>query len=103
MTPEDERIAKDHADSEQRIAQALAADLEVWRNGMSQRMEKFERALAENTATTQRVDENTSELVSILNSWKGAMVVFEFLGKIAKPVAAVLGLLTALWAWRSQK
>lgn len=78
-------------------------DLDLWRKAFAIRMDKFEHALDENTATTQRVDKNTSELVSILNSWKGAMAVIEFLSKLAKPLAAVLGLLTAWWAWKSQK
>lgn len=81
----------------------IKGDLAQWREAFAQRMDKFEKNLDENTAVTQRVDDNTRELVEILSSWKAAMKVMDFLAKLAKPIAAFLALLTAWWAWKSQK
>lgn len=82
------------------VAADLAEELDTWRRAFATRLDKFEQALAVNTETTDRVDKNTRELVSILQSWKGAMKVMDFLGKLAKPVGYVLGLVTSavgLW------
>jgi len=65
------------------------------------RMARIEKSLAANTAATRRVETNTSDLVDLFESFKGAFKVLEGLGKIAKPVAAVVGLgaaLLSLWA-----
>lgn len=65
------------------------------------RMARIEKSLAANTAATKRVETNTSDLVDLFVSFKGAFKVLEGLGKIAKPVAAVVGLgaaLLSLWA-----
>ena len=69
-----------------------------WQETICQRMDCFEQRLAENTKTTLEVKQNTSELVTILQSWKGAMVVMEFIGKLAKPIAAVIVFIATLWA-----
>lgn len=78
-------------------------DAEIWRRTFAIRLEAFETKLDENTETTERVDANTSELVAILNSWKGAMSVFEFVGKIAKPAAAIVAFCGAIYAWWQHK
>lgn len=78
-------------------------DAELWRRSFALRMDAFENKLEENTESTQRVEDSTKELVAILNSWKGAIQVLEFLGKIAKPVAAIAAVMGAIFAWRSQK
>jgi len=66
-----------------------------------ERMARIEKSLAANTAATARVESNTSDLVDLFVSFKGAFKVLEGLGKIAKPVGAVVGLgaaLLSLWA-----
>jgi len=69
-----------------------------WQRTISIRMDAFERQLKENTDATNDVKENTQELVDILNSWKGAMQVFAWLGKVAKPIAAVVTFVGTVWA-----
>lgn len=81
----------------------LAAELDLYRTALAIRIDKLEEGLLANTEATERVDRNTAELVLILNSWKGAMVVIDFLGKLAKPLAAIGAALGAWFAWRSQK
>lgn len=85
-------------------------DADLWRialakrsDALEHRMETFEAKQAENTETIQRVDTNTRELVDILNSWKGAMKVMEFLAKFAKPLGVLASIGAAWAAWRSQK
>lgn len=78
-------------------------DLEAYRVALDGRVDELERKLAENTAATKRVEDNTREVVDILQSWKGAMKVIEFLGKLAKPVGVLTTMVAAYAAWRSQK
>jgi hypothetical protein len=59
--------------------------------------------IAANTTLTKQVQNDTSELVSLLNSFKGAFKVLEMLGKAAKPLGYItafvagMGSLWALW------
>lgn len=60
--------------------------------------------LAENTEATKRIETNTGEITEILNSFKGAMKVLGFIGKLAGPLAAIVGLFTAVYAaWHAVK
>lgn len=81
----------------------LASELDLYRRALSLRIDRIEQQLEQNTETTERVDKNTAELVSMLNSWKGAMNVLEFLGRFAKPVAAIGALCSAWFVWKSGK
>ncbi|MBT2326138.1 hypothetical protein J7E62_27800 [Variovorax paradoxus] len=63
------------------------------------RVGKLEQGLAENTATTKRIESDTSELVEMFRSWKGAMKVLETIGKAAKPLAAIVALAAAMGGW----
>jgi hypothetical protein len=85
-------------------------DADLWRqtlvlrsDQLEQRMEAFEQQLHENTEATKRVDTSTRELVDILNSWKGAMKVMDFLAKFAKPLTVIASIGAAWATWRSQK
>lgn len=61
--------------------------------------------LAENTIATRRIDASTQDIVEFFESMKGAFKVLNWIGKLARPVSAVVGLCLALWgvylAWRS--
>lgn len=71
---------------------------------LREQQERMQAALDLNTKATTDVRTNTSELVDILNSWKGAFKVFEFIGKLAKPLAAIVGVVAAIGAlWASFK
>lgn len=52
--------------------------------------------LAENTRATKEVASNTAELVELFQSFKGAIKVLNWFGKLAKPMAYIVGLGTAL-------
>lgn len=57
--------------------------------------------LAENTAATRKVQADTSELVELLKSFKGAFTVLEKLGKLARPlgyIAMAASALVGFWA-----
>jgi len=53
---------------------------------LAERVERVEANLAENTATTKRIEENTSDLIEVLAAAKGAFKTLEVLGKIARPI-----------------
>lgn len=69
------------------------------------RMGRIEEDLAANTAATQQTAANTAELVDLFNSFKGAIRVFEYIGRLAKPLGYIAGAaasFAALWAaWKS--
>jgi hypothetical protein len=77
--------------------------MDPWRRSFSIRMDLLEREVQQNTATTNAVRKDTSELIDILHSWKGAMKVLNFLGAMAKPVAAILALVAAAAAFWPKK
>ncbi|MDP4076261.1 hypothetical protein [Acidovorax sp. A1169] len=57
--------------------------------------------LKTNTEATQAVASNTAELVEMFQAMKGAFKVFNWIGSLAKPMAYVIGLGTAIvgmWA-----
>ena len=57
--------------------------------------------LESNAASMQKVLDSTTEIVSFFDSMRGAMRVLDWIGKLARPVAGVVGLcaaLVALWS-----
>lgn len=75
---------------------ASSAKMRAWRIDVDRRLDngaevmKYLRAeLAENTATTKQVQSDTSELVTLLKSFHGAMHVLDLLGKLAKPLGYI--------------
>lgn len=78
-------------------------DYSHWRETVDQRLDdgadtmKGLRAdIAENTATTKQVQADTTELVALLTSFKGAFNVLEILGKLAKPLGYIVALVGAV-------
>jgi hypothetical protein len=76
------------------------SDLELWKTALGRRMQTFEEKLEANTEATARVESNTKAIVDLFESWTGAMKVIELVGKLAKPLAAIAALITAVVAWR---
>lgn len=60
------------------------------------RVLKMESNLKSNTEATARVEKNTEDIVEFFTSVKGAFKVFEFIGRLAKPVAVISSLLLSL-------
>ncbi len=66
-------------------------------------MRELRKDIAANTKVTESVQNDTSELVALLQSFKGAFKVLEALGRLAKPlgyivalIAGVLGIVAAV-------
>lgn len=55
------------------------------------RMDSIQTQLDENTESTRRTESNTSELIDILNSFKSAFKVLTWIGSLAKPISAIIG------------
>jgi hypothetical protein len=75
-----------------------------WRDQVNQRlndgglqMKAMHTELQANTAATLQVQADTAELVSLLNSFKGAFKVFDLVGKAAKPLSYIAMAVSALW------
>ena len=57
--------------------------------------------LAANTETIAQIKTDTAEMLSVFESWKGAMKVMEMIGRLAKPLGYIVGLgasMAAFWA-----
>lgn len=64
-------------------------------------LDALRQDLAGNTRATEQVAVNTRELVDLFESFKGAIKVLNWLGKLARPVgyiAAACTAILALWA-----
>lgn len=80
-------------------------EMREWRACVDHRLDKGAQLMRElrtsldaNTQLTQDVQTNTSELVSLLNSFKGAFKVFNLIGKAARPLGWIAGALASLIA-----
>ena len=61
---------------------------------------QLEESTEKNTQAIERMSSETSELLEMFKSFKGAFRVLEYVGKLAKPIAAIVGLVAAglaLW------
>lgn len=64
-------------------------------------MDGIKADLQQNTAATKRIETNTSDMVEFLGAMKGAFKVFNWIGKLAKPMGAIIGLGVAIaGAWQ---
>lgn len=84
------------------------SEMRLWREHVDKRlddgsanMKAMREELAANTKATKEVQSDTGELVELLKSFKGAFVVFDMLGKFAKPAAAITALIVAAWSFVS--
>ncbi len=69
-----------------------------------QRLAALENEMVANTESTKQVESNTSEIVEIMNDWKGAMKVIGYVGRAAKPMSYIVGFCTAVYAfWTTLK
>lgn len=66
-----------------------------------ERMTRIEASICENAAASKANADSTAELVELLNTWKGAFKAFDYIGRLAKPLGAIVGLgaaIVGLWA-----
>jgi len=75
-----------------------------WRQAVDKRLDdgaaKMKAIIADlcvNTEATNAVKSDTSELIATFKSFQGAMHVLDMLGKLAKPLAYITMLGSALW------
>lgn len=62
---------------------------------------EFRHLLKENTDATKKIESDLSEILDFFNSVQGAFKVLSWIGKLAKPVGAIVGLgasFAAFWA-----
>lgn len=78
--------------------------LDVWRRAIEFQIDILHTRLSEVEGKTeatetkiQAIDANTSEVVTILRDWKGAMSVLKFVSKIAVPIGAIATAVAAVW------
>lgn len=71
---------------------------------LEMRVSTLETGLKENTEITNRIERNTSEILGIFESWKGAGRVLRMIGRMARPLGYILGVFSAIAAlWASIK
>lgn len=58
----------------------------------SDTMHNLRKDIAANTAMTKGIQEDTSELVDLLRSFKGALKVLDALGRLARPLGYIVAL-----------
>lgn len=73
---------------------------EIVESGMGElrdRVGRLEKGLADNTAATARVEENTAEMIDLFRSAKGGFKVLGYIGQIVKWALAVGASAAAIW------
>lgn len=69
------------------------------------RMGTIETAVSDNTTLTQTVKDDMAEIVEAFKSLTGAMKTLETIGKIAKPIAQIISVVSAViagwFAWKN--
>ena len=55
--------------------------------------------LKENTEAINAIKANTADMLATFESWRGAMRVLEAIGKFAKPVSYIVGMLASVAAF----
>lgn len=60
------------------------------------RFDALDIQMKNNTALTKRTSEDTTEMLEFFRDMKGAFKVFNMVGKLAKPLAAIIGLGAAI-------
>lgn len=74
------------------------ADVDRRLNDGAETMRGLRADIAANTAVTQSVQTNTQDLVTLMESFKGAFRVLEMLGKLAKPLGYIVALVGGVLA-----
>ncbi len=62
-----------------------------WRHGVTERMDGFDKRLAENTTLTQAIKANTDEIVEFFQAGKGFFAVVRGVGAVARWLAIIAG------------
>ena len=65
---------------------------------------EMQKSLAENTASTKRIEASIADLVGWFTAFEGAYKVLNGIGKLAKPMVYILGVMAAIsGAWVAVK
>lgn len=60
---------------------------------------KTSAMLAENVQAVAAIKSDTADMLATFESWRGAMRTLEMIGKLAKPVSYIVGLLASIAAF----
>ena len=102
MTHEVKRLVSTYTGPERRT------DMRLWRDKVDKRLDAgtvsvnaMQVQLVANTKATEQLQADTGELVELLKSLKGAFAVFDMIGRVAKPAAAITALIVGIWSFVS--
>ncbi|MEJ6669148.1 MAG: hypothetical protein QNL48_16185 [Alcaligenes aquatilis] len=93
--------------NDQYLSEAFIKSLHAQVVEMKGDMQTFSEATQRNSEAIERVEKNTSDVVDLFKSLEGGFKVLQGIGKLAKPLACIIGLVTAVItaysAWRGIK
>lgn len=78
--------------------EAMTKSHEERLNRDAETMAKMQADLATNTEATVSIKSDTSEIVDFFGSMKGAFKVLNWIGNLARPIGAVIGMAAAAFA-----
>jgi flagellar biosynthesis chaperone FliJ len=67
-------------------------------DNMQQSIDTLSQSVKDNTSATNRVETSTKEMVEAFQNMKGALAVFNALGRAAKPLTYIVMLCSAVYA-----
>lgn len=68
-----------------------------WRHSVTERMDGFDRRLAENTVLTAAIKTNTDDIVAFFEAGRGFFQVVRIVGTVAKWVTTVAAAFVVFW------
>ena len=89
----------DYVAAELRVADKRMDELVGKVNAIEQDQAAAKALLKENTEAINAIKANTADMLATFESWRGAMRVLEAIGKFAKPVSYIIGMLASVAAF----
>ena len=89
----------DYVAAELRVADKRMDELVGKVNAIEQDQAAAKALLKENTEAINAIKADTADMLATFESWRGAMRVLEAIGKFAKPVSYIVGLVASVAAF----
>jgi len=77
----------------------MELDLQEQINKLRADLETNTVTTAETKATVDQIKTDTSEIIEVFKALSGGFKTLEFIGKLAKPLAAIIAFATGIAAW----
>ena len=87
-------------DSSNEAVPTIPAQLDAeWKKDLGQRFDQQDDALKALLERVETMEQSVESVLKVFNDLAGGFRVIEKMGKVAKPIAAIFGMLAAIGTW----